>query len=180
VTVTLGPSFDAVVQDGIDLGGGGLPEGSIMNPPIAFDFSHQGNRSTQAFMWDRVLRVADGLIRLLKAEEFGNGQSLWDRTVIYLASDFGRSKNRPANATEFGTAHHLNNAALVISPLANGNKVLGGVDPNTGLTYGFDPISGAPQPGRTTSEAELFAGIVGVLGVDTSGSGLPSVPAMRR
>lgn len=180
VTVTLGVGFDAVVQDGVDLSGGGLPEGSIMNPPIAFDFSHQGHRATQAFMWDRMYRVADGLIALLQAEEYADGQSMWDRSMIYLATDFGRSKNRPAGATEWGTAHNLNNGILAISPLVSGNTILGGVDPDTALTYGFDPSTGAPEPGRTTTEAEIFSGLVGALGVDSSGSGLPDVKAMRR
>ncbi|MEY3214100.1 MAG: hypothetical protein RIT28_4581, partial [Pseudomonadota bacterium] len=47
-------------------------------------------------------------------------------------------------------------------------------------TYGFDPVTGDPDPGRETAEAEIFAGLLGALDIDTSGSGLPSVPAMRR
>ena len=39
VTVTLGPSFNVVIA-GTQLG----------NPPLAFDFSHQDHRATQAFM----------------------------------------------------------------------------------------------------------------------------------
>lgn len=179
VSVTLGPGFDAVIDEDADLSGG-LPPGVVKNPPIAFDFSHQGHRSTQAFMWDRLLRVADGLISLLKGREYAAGQSLWDRTLLYIASDFGRSKGRPANAEEFGTSHDLNNGVLLISPLVRGNSVLGGVDPDTGLTYGFDPRTGAPEPGRHMTEAEIYAGIVQALGIDTAGSGLPAMPAMRR
>lgn len=178
VSVTLGPSFDAVIADGAS--GGSLPEGAITNPPIAFDFSHQGHRSTQAFMWDRILRVADALIDLLKSEELGDGVSMWDRTLLYVAPDFGRGKTRPAGAEEFGSAHDLNNGVMLLSPLVRGNTLLGGVDANTGLTYGFDPATGAPDPGRTMTEAEIYAGIVQALGVDTSGSGLPDMPAMRR
>ncbi len=179
-SVTLGPGFDAVVEDDLDLTGGGLPEGSVKNPPIGFDFSHQGHRSTQAFMWHRLLRVADGLIELLKSEEYGGGQSMWDRTLIYIASDFDRSKTRPSNADDFGSGHDLNGGALMISPLVRGNSVLGGVDPDTGLTYGFDPRTGDPEPGRHMTEAEIYAGVVQALGADTSGSGLPDMPAMRR
>ena len=177
VSVTLGPDFNASV-DGELQGGQGIPEGAVANPPIAFDFSHQGHRSTQAFMWQRVMRVADGLIRLLKNEEWADGQSMWDRSMIYLASDFGRSKNRPAGADDFGSGHDLNNAALVISPLVAGNHVLGGVDPDTGLTYGFDPVTGEADPGRTTAEAEIFGGLLHSLGVETEGE-VPDVPAMR-
>ncbi|ACY17904.1 hypothetical protein [Haliangium ochraceum] len=178
--VTMGVGFDAVFDGDVELGGGALPEGSIKNPPIAFDFSHQGHRSSQAFMWDRMLGVADSLIDLLKSQEYGNGESFWDRSLIYLASDFGRSKLRPSNAEDFGSGHDLNNGVLVLSPMARGNTVLGGVDPATGLTYGFDPRTGAPEPGRNMSEAEIFAGVIQALGVDTSGSGLPDMPAMRR
>lgn len=182
VTVTLGPSFDVVLTDGAAPGtGGGRVSGStLLNPPIAFDFSHQGHRSVQALMWDRLFRVADGLITLLKQEEYGNGESLWDRTMIYVATDFGRTKSRPNNADEFATGHDLNNGSLVISPLANGNKILGGVDPNTALTYGFDPRTGAPDIGRRMNERESFAGLLQALRVDTSGSGLPDMRAMRR
>jgi hypothetical protein len=174
VTVTLGPGGQFVYDEA------GGPRGAVYNPPIAFDFSHQGHRATQGFMWDRIYRVADGLIDLLKAEEFEHGESLWDRTVIYVATDFGRTKARPANAPEFGTGHDLNNGVVLLSPLVNGNKLLGGVDPATALTYGFDPESGAPDTNRQTSEREVYAGILHALGVDTGGSGLPDMRAMRK
>ncbi len=181
VTVTLGPGFDLALNGDFDLNpGNGLPPGSVANPPLAFDLAHQEHRSAQAWMWDRIYATMGGLIELLKGEEFGEGQSMWDRTLIYVATDFGRSKNRPANALAFSSGHDLNNAAVVVSPLARGNTLLGGVDRDSGLTYGFDLSSGAPDPGRLTSEAELYAGILQALKVDTSGSGLPDVPAMRR
>lgn len=176
VTVTLGPDFSASI-DGELVPGQGLPEGAVANPPIAFDFSHQSHRAAQAFMWDRVLRVADGLIGLLQATEWANGESMWDRSMIYFATDFGRAKTRPAGATDFGSGHDLNNGVLVISPLVRGNTVLGGVDKDTGLTYGFDPLTGDPDQGRTMTEEEIFAGLTQALGVDTGGE-LPNVPAM--
>jgi hypothetical protein len=178
VSVTLGPDFNASLDAGIEQGQG-IPEGGLNNPPIAFDFSHQSHRAAQAFMWERVMRVADGLITLLQGVEWEDGESMWDRTMIYLASDFGRTKTRPSGSETFGSGHDLNNAVLAISPLVNGNSVLGGVDPDTGLTYGFDPISGAPQPGRTMTEPEIYSGLLGAMGVE-SGSELPSVPAMRK
>ena len=100
--------------------------------------------------------------------------------MIYLASDFGRTKSRPSGSDSFGTGHDLDNGALIVSPLANGNHVLGGVDPNTGLTYGFDTTTGEPDKGRLMEEKQLYAGILQALDVDTSGSDLPDVPAMRR
>lgn len=179
VTVTLGPSF-SFVYDPSGEATNGLPEDSVLNPPLAFDFSHQAHRAGQAVVWSRIYTVIDGLISLLQAEDFGDGTSFWDRTMIYVATEFGRSKNRPAGASEWGTGHDLNNGVMVFSPLVPGNTLLGGVDPDTGLTYGFDPVTGDPDPGRTTSEAEIYSGLLGALGVDTSGSGLPDVPAMRR
>lgn len=188
VSVTLGPNGNIAIADEVDiqLGGGrvgregGLPPNSIWNPPISFDFSHQANRSVQAFMWNRVYRIADALITLLKGEEWENGESFWDRSMIYLASDFGRSKTRPAGAEDFGSGHHLNNGVLCISPRVKGNTVLGGVDPDTGLTYGFDPQTGAPDKGREMEEKEVYAGLVHALGVDSAGSGLPDMRAMRK
>ena len=170
--VTLGPT-PAAITEGLD---------KFYNPPIAFDFSHTDHRGTQAMMWERCLRVTDKLIDLLKQKEFdpATGESYWDRTMIYFASDFGRDKVRPSGSTAFSSGHHLNNASVIISPMANGGKILGGLDYTTGLTYGFDINSGTPEPGRLTSEKELYAGILGVMGVDTSGSGLPDIKAMRR
>jgi hypothetical protein len=199
VTVTLGPSSSAVINaegadaedatgaDVYDPGenddpteGGTLPEGSIPNPPLSFDFSHSEHRSVQALMWSRVLGVADRLIGLLKSEEWGNGQSLWDRTMIYVANDFGRSKQRPLGAEQFGTGHDLNDGALIISPLANGGRLLGGIDPDTGITYGFDPLTGDPDRGRQMTEAEIYAGTAQALGVSLDGVTLPDMRAMRR
>ena len=162
------------------LGSGGLPPGALFNLPIGFDFSHQSHRATQALMWSRVYRTIDGLISLLKSEEFGNGQSFWDRTLLFVATDFGRTKDRNANDESFGSGHDLNNGVLMLSPLVNGNRILGGVDPATCLTHGFDPITGAPDPGRTMNEAHLFSGLLDALRVDTSGSGLPAVTALRK
>lgn len=178
VTVTLGPGFNVV----LDAEGGirqGLPDGSMKSTPIAFDFSHQAHRQTQALMWDRLYRVADGLITLLSEEEYGGGESLWDRSLLYVATEFGRTRGRPSGAEDFGTGHDLNNGSLLLSPLIQGDRVLGGVDPDTGLTYGYDPLTGAPDPGRTMAEVSLYSGILEAMGVDTQGSGLPNVPAVR-
>ena len=176
VSVTMGPNFDFVYDDSQAF----LADNSVINPPLAFDSSHQGHRSGQAVVWARIYRVIDGLISLLQAEDFGDGTSMWDRTMIYVASDFGREKKRPDGARDWGTGHHVNNGIQVFSPLVPGDTLLGGVDSDTGLTYGFDPLSGAPEPGRNNTEPEIFSGLLGALGVDTSGSGLPDVPSMRR
>jgi hypothetical protein len=175
VTVTLSPSFNVL----LDLQG--FPP-RVLNPPLAFDFSHNAHRSAQAVMWNRILSVADRLIDLLKSVEFEAGQSYWDRSMIYFATEFGRSKTRPANAEDFGTSHHLNNGFAIVSPSANGNRVLGGVDKTTGLTYGFDPEdpTGVPTPNRNMEEKEIYSGILHALGIDTSGSGLPNMRAMRK
>jgi hypothetical protein len=169
--VTIAPTFNLVI-DG--------PE--LVNPPLAFDYSHSGHRAAQAVMWKRTFLLADRLIDLLKAEEFDatTGESFWDRTLIYVATDFGRTKRRSNGADQFGTSHDLNNGYVVISPMVRGNTVLGGVDRNTGLTYGFDPQTGAPDTNRTMTEGEIYAGILQALDVQTTGSGLPDMAAMRK
>lgn len=170
--VTISPSREPFV---------GPDSADLLNLPIAFDNSHTANRDTQAFMWNRMLQVVDGLIELLSSEVYDarTGETYWDRTLIYMATDFGRARERPDDAENFGTAHHLNNGVLLVSPLVNGNTVLGGVDPDTTLTYGFDPVTGAPDPSREFSEGELFAGILQALGISTEDNGLPDIPAMR-
>ncbi|MCS7026148.1 MAG: hypothetical protein NZV14_15205 [Bryobacteraceae bacterium] len=182
VTVTLGAEGSVVFKEGASLRGGRaqLGEGGVINTPIAFDYSHQAHRETQALMWDRILSIADRLITLLKSEEFAAGQSFWDRTMIYVATDFGRTRRRPEQATSFGSGHDLNNGSLIISPFANGGKLLGGVDPDTLLTYGFDPQTGKPEPGRTMTEAEIYAGLARALGIDLGSAQLPDMRAMRR
>ena len=180
VTVTLGPEGAAVFKKGVTLQQGGLGEGDIVNTPISFDFSHQANREVQAVMWDRILKTADRLITLLKSEEYADGKSYWDHSMIYVASEFGRTRKRPDNAMTFGTGHELNNGALIISPLANGGRVLGGVDPETLMTYGFDPATGRPEPGRTMTEPEIYGGIVQALGIPTPGAGLTDMRSMRK
>lgn len=172
VTVTIAPGFAPV------LGGPWL----VKTPPLAFDGSHNDHRSSQAIMWWRMCSIADRLIDLLRQTTLdeSTGETFWDRTMIHFATDFGRDKTRPTDASIWGTGHHLNNGHLTVSPLVNGNSVLGGVDPDTGLTYGFDLESGAPDPGRSTTEAESFAGLLQALGIDTSTAGLPDVPAMRK
>lgn len=177
VTVTLAPTLAPV------LGG---PIG-VRNPPLAFDGSHNDHRSAQALMWTRILTVADKLIDLLKATPYNEstGESMWDRTMIHMPTDFGRDKRRPAGANRWGTAHNLNNGTLSIGSMVNGNTVLGGVFKNDSIdtdcrTYGFDLQTGAPDPGRETTEFEHYAGLLQALGIDTSPASLPDVPVMRR
>lgn len=173
VAVTIGPDFN------VKLGGAT----GLANPPLAFDYSHNDHRSGQAFMWARILGTVDKLITLLKAEPFdmATGESLWDRTLIYVATDFGRTRDRPANAAEFGSGHDLNNGFLMLSPMVKGNTVLGGVDPLTTLTYGFDARTGAAQPGKlTTNEPDLYSGVLTAMGADLTGSGLPDASAFKQ
>ena len=182
VTVTLGPDLNGLLKNGVSLQGNGegLTDGGLINTPVGFDFSHNAVRETQAMMWNRTLSVADRLITPLKSEEYANGQSYWDRSMIYCATEFGRTRNRPDNAMTFGAGHDLNNGFLIISPLVNGGKVMGGVDKATTLTYGFDPMTGRPDPNRTMTEAHVYAGIVQALGVETPGVVLPDMRSMRK
>ena len=170
--ITIGPDFN------VKLGG----TSGILNPPLAFDFSHNDHRSGQAFMWARIMSTVDKLISLLKSEPFdaATGESLWDRTMIYVATDFGRTRNRPDGAMSFGSGHDLNNGFLMLSPMVKGSTILGGVDPLTTLTYGFDARTGAAQPGKMlTNEPDIFSGVLTAMGANLSGSGLPDASAFK-
>lgn len=143
---------------------------TIVNTPLAFDFSHADHAGTQNVMWSRVLAVVDGLIRLLKGSPVGEtGETLWDRSLVYIATDFGRDKVKPYGSSQWGTAHHLNNGVVMISPLLRGNRVYGGVDPDTCLTYGFDPTTGDPAPGTVMREADVYSVLAGALDVPFEG-----------
>jgi len=128
---------------------------------LAFDQSHQNHRTAQRVHWNRVLRVADDLIDLLATAEYvgpdgPTGTSIWDRTMIVFATEFGRDKWDVGDG--FGTGHHLNNGLLVTSPLLRGNQTLGQPDPNNGFLCGWDRETGAPTPfdGLEPGEDPLF------------------------
>ncbi|MFW7378797.1 MAG: hypothetical protein ACOH5I_08325 [Oligoflexus sp.] len=152
----------------------------LTNTPTAFDYSHNAHRATQALLWNKSLDILDRLITLLKKTEYRDGESYWDHSLIMIATEFGRDKIRPKDTEEFTSGHHGNNGIAMISPMVNGGKILGGVDPNTLLTYGFDPQTGEPQPGRRMGERDIFAGVLQAMGISTKEASLPDMRAMRR
>ncbi len=144
----------------------------IIGAPLAFDYSHTDHRSAQNVMWGRVLQTVDGLVRLLKQYDYLGDPSLgkmWDRSLIYIATDFGRDKLRPEGQEFFSTGHHLNNGSVFLSPLLQGNRVFGGVDPSTMLTHGFDTRTGEEKPGTVVREPEVYSLIAQALDVDFEG-----------
>ncbi len=125
---------------------------------LAFDLSHRGHQDAQATHWDRVLDVADRLISLLDTADYVDGEgntdgtTLWDRTMIVFATEFGRDKWDTGSG--YGTGHHLNNGMLAVSPLLAGNQSLGVVDPNNGFICGWDAETGEPTPFDDLSAGE--------------------------
>lgn len=154
----------------------------IVNTQLAFDYSHTDHRVAQNTMWSRILRVADALIALLKEQDVDGDPAqgkMWDRSVVYIATEFGRDKSRgTAGAQVFGTAHHQNNAVAIVSPRVRGNRVYGGVDPATCLTYGFDRTSGEPRPGTTMTMRDVYSVVAAACGVEFTGR--TEVPCMVR
>jgi hypothetical protein len=139
----------------------------IIGTPLAFDYSHNDHRVAQNVMWSRVVRTVDGLISLLKFYDYKGDPALgkmWDRSLIYIATEFGREKHRGG-----GTGHHLNNGAVLISPMIRGGRVYGGVDPRTLLTYGMNRSSGEPDPTSLLREGDLYSAIAHVMGVEFPG-----------
>lgn len=158
-SVTLGHKPDPVL----------LSDGSIVGTPIAFDFSHNLHRIVQSIMWGRTANLLDQLIDLLKTYDYLGDPALgkmWDRSLIYVATEFGRDKIRSSGASQWGTSHHMNNGALLISPLLKGNAVYGGVDPTTALTYGFDPQTGEADKNRTLYESDIYSLIAHALDIE--------------
>ena len=94
---------------------------------------------------------------------------MWERSLVYVATEFGRDKRRPPGAMNWSTSHHLNNGSIMFSPLLEGNAVYGGVDPKTGLTYGFDPSTGRPDPASKLNEGDVYSLIAHALKLDFPG-----------
>jgi len=161
-TVTLGPTLVPSFLD----------DGTIVDTPLIFDFSHNDHVLTQNVMWGRMMKVVDALITLLKEQDYlgdpANGK-MWDRSLVYIATDFGRTKQRPENAAQFGSGHDLSNGNVLISPLLKGNRVYGGVDSKTAKTYGFDPTTGEPDPDRVMREGDIYSLVCHAMGVEFAG-----------
>ena len=144
----------------------------IVGTPLAFDYSHTNHRAAQSVMWGRIAKVLDGLISALKATDYLGDPSLgkmWDRSLVYVATDFGRERTRSSPEEDFGTAHHLNNGALLVSPLLHGNKVYGGVDPETTLTFGYDRNTGKADKSQVQREGDVYSVIAQALDIEFPG-----------
>ncbi|MDQ3234331.1 MAG: hypothetical protein M3Q07_21190, partial [Pseudobdellovibrionaceae bacterium] len=146
-----------------------LGSGRIMsNLPLGFDWSHNSHQGAQNTMWRRVLSVMDRLIQLLKTEDhlgIPEHGKMWNRSLMYVATEFGRDRTKVG-----GSGHDLNNAAVMVSPLLKGNKVYGGVNPNTGYTYGCDLSTGEPQSGRQLSEGDVHHVMLQALVIPANGA----------
>ena len=168
--VAISPSFNPLL------------DGGLKNTPLAFDFSHSNHTLTQYAMWSRILKVADGLITLLKNQLWDDADpsqgTMWERSVVYIASDFGRDKTRPPGSFDFGSGHHLNNGNVIVSPLLNGGRVYGGVDAATGLTFGFDRATGVAAPGTLMHEEDVYSVLASALDIDFEGR--IAIPTMLR
>lgn len=144
----------------------------LLTTPIAFDFSHTDHRMAQYLMWSHVLRAVDALVELLQELDYLGDPALgkmWDRSLIYVATDFGRDKTRPAGAESWGTGHSLNNGTLIVSPLLAGNRVFGGINPKTCETYGFDGTTGEADPSLKCSEGHIYSAIAQALDIEFPG-----------
>lgn len=158
---------------------GGVPTASVY-PTNGFDASHNSHRVSQSSCWSRLFRVMDGLVRLLKdtPDPSAGGASMWSNSLIFVTTDFGREKTRPRDALVFGSGHHLNNGCILVSPLIKGGRAYGGVDPQTALTYGFDPVTGEPRPNTVMSEDQIYGAVAHALGVAFPGR--KDMPAIVR
>ena len=171
-SVTFGFRSDPVITE----------EDGVVTAPIAFDYSHSTHRASQSVMWGNLASLLDTFIGLLKDHDYMGDPALgkmWDRSLIYVATDFGRTKQRAsAGAEDWSSGHDQNNGSLIISPLVNGNRIYGGVDPKTCLTYGFDRNTGEPKPELTLEEPAVYGALAHVLDIEYPGR--ESCPVLLR
>jgi|GEM_PF-252823 len=160
-------------------------------PPLVFDYSHNNHVAAQATMWSRILDLVDKLIQLLQSTGTVGGGTLWDRSLIYIATDFGRDKVRttpgaplytvdpdgdgPLQAGVVNTGHHLNNGCVVISPLVKPG-LYGGVNPDTLHTYGFNRETGMATDTETIRIGDIYSVIADAL--DAPFTGMIPIPAL--
>ena len=145
---------------------------AFSTPPLAFDYSHTTLRASQATMWATTCKTLDGVISALKQLDHLGDPSLgkmWDRSLVYVATEFGREQFRPAGAEVWGAGHSLNNGTVLISPLLNGNRVFGGVNPSDCQTYGFDTRTGEPDVDVQLKEGHVYSTIAQALGIEFPG-----------
>lgn len=135
--------------------------------PMGFNWSHTDHRGAQNAMWSYMLKNIDSLIQLLKATDVNGDPAqgkMWERSVIYVASDFGRERVQRG-----GSGLHANNANLLISPLVKGNRIYGAYDERRGTIGGFHPITGAPEPRRSITSADHYSIVAGLMGAPFAG-----------
>lgn len=135
--------------------------------PMGFNWSHTDHRSGQNSMWSYVLKNVDGLINLLKATDIeGNPAKgkMWDKSVIYITSEFGRDR-----VQEGGSEPHKSNANMIVSPLVNGNRFYGSLDASTGQIGGFNPETGEPESWRQITAADHYSIIADLMGAPFTG-----------
>lgn len=145
----------------------------LLEVPLGFDRAHDNHPAAQAIMWSRVLHTVDFFIGQLKAA------GLWERSLVVLGTEFGRTKSRPLDAESFGTAHHANNGMVILSPRIHGSKVYGAVDPVTLLTRRYDFDTSAPvylgagyHPGaeHVWTDRDIYGAIAQIMDVPVSGA----------
>ena len=139
-------------------------------------------KQRQSVMWGNLGSLLDTFIGLLKEYDYLGDPKLgkmWDRSLIYVATDFGRTKNRTSpGAADWSSGHDQNNGSVIISPLIKGNRVFGGVDPKTCLTYGFSRTTGEPDRNVILEESGLYGALAHAL--DIGYEGREDCPALLR
>lgn len=169
--VTMGIPLDAVFESG-----------QVLNPRGGFDASHGDHRLNQAIVWDRYLGVVARLIDLLRETpdpDAPDGEgTLWDRCVLYMPSEFGRTQTRPGKDEPFGTDHAFDGAGMLVSPRVRGGQSWGAVTPE-GRIVGFDRRTGRVDTAREgLTEREAVAAVLAALDLPTDG--LPDLSVVRR
>ena len=67
-------------------------------------------------------------------------------SLIYIATDFGRTKTRSRGSLSFGIGPDLDNGSVMISPLLQGKSIYGVVDHVTAQPYSHNLTAGLPDP----------------------------------
>lgn len=124
--------------------------------------THSSHKAIQEILCQRLANFLDVLISAMKGSVDQQNQNIFDKTVILVTSDFGRTPHY--NATG-GTDHWISDSVALFAGSATGIQA-GSIGPRTAYPM-------APGPGSVIRRRDIWASIFRAFGISNYGKYLP-------